>query len=166
MLRDVLTVDQWLAIMRIIIGLWWIKSVLHKEYPKFVKTGMMGWTNSLLDNHPYPFIAAPIRTLINISPTYFPYLVVLGELAVGIGLTLGLLTPVSALIAIFLNLNYLVTAGVKPTDYDEKRFGSVNACFRVEQGQNIVMIAAELVILAAGAWAVWSLDSVLGFFPL
>lgn len=41
-----LTVEQWLAFSRIGIGLWWVKSVLHKEYPKFVKTGMMGWTNS------------------------------------------------------------------------------------------------------------------------
>jgi hypothetical protein len=36
-----LTLEQWLALLRMGIGLWWIKSVLHKEYPKFVKTGMI-----------------------------------------------------------------------------------------------------------------------------
>jgi thiosulfate dehydrogenase [quinone] large subunit len=96
--------------------------------------------------------------LINLSPTVFPYAVVLGELAVGIGLTFGFLTPISAVVAIFMNLNYLVTAGVKPKDI------SVNPCFRVEQGQNIAMIAVELLIFAAGAWSVWSIDALLGVF--
>ena len=159
-LLSILTTWQWLAVLRIGIGLWWIKSVLHKEYPKFVKSDMMEWTNSLLDNHPVPAIAAPIRWLINLNPTVFPYLVVLGELAVGLGLTFGFLTPIAALVGLFMNLNYLVTAGVKPDDI------SINSCFRVEQGQNWTMIVAEVVIFATGAGAVWSIDSLLGLFPV
>jgi thiosulfate dehydrogenase [quinone] large subunit len=153
-----LTIEQWLAVLRIGLGLWWIKSVLHKEYPKFVKTGMMGWTNALLDNHPVPAFAGVIHRIINFQPTIFPYLIVLGELAVGIGLTLGFLTPISVIVALLLNLNYITVSGVRPNDI------SVNECFRVDQGQNFVMIVAELVILFAGSWAVWSLDSALGLF--
>jgi uncharacterized membrane protein YphA (DoxX/SURF4 family) len=41
----------------------------------------------------------------------FTDLVVLGELAVGVGLVLGLLTRLSALAAIFLNLNFLLMFG-------------------------------------------------------
>lgn len=160
LVNETITTQHWLAIMRIIIALWWIKSVLHKEYPKFVRSGMMNWTNSLLDNHPTPALVAPIRWLINLNPAVFPYIVVGGELAVGLGLLVGFLTPIAALAAIFMNLNYLVTAGVKPADI------SINNCFRVEQGQNIAMIAAELVIFAAGGWAVWSLDAALGLFPI
>lgn len=152
------TIEQWLAVLRVGIGLWWIKSVLHKEYPKFVKTGMMGWTNALLDNHPVPAYAGVIRRIINFQPTIFPYLIVLGELAVGIGLTLGFLTPIAAIVALLLNFNYITVSGVRPNDM------SVNECFRVDQGQNFVMIIAELVILFAGSWAVWSLDSTLGLF--
>ncbi len=160
LVNESLTTAHWLAIMRIIIGLWWIKSVLHKEYPKFVKTGMMNWTLSLLDNHPVPAFAAVIRRIITFNPTVFPYLVVLGEASVGIGLTLGFLTPLAALVGLLLNINYLLTAGVKPRDI------SVNPCFRVDQGQNVAMIAAEIVIFAAGAWSVWSLDAALGLFTL
>lgn len=153
-----LTIEQWLAVLRIGIGLWWIKSVLHKEYPKFVKTGMMGWTNALLDNHPVPAYAGVVRRIINIQPIIFPYLIVLGELAVGIGLTLGFLTPIATVVALLLNFNYITVSGVRPKDM------SVNECFRVDQGQNFVMIVAELVILFAGSWAVWSLDNVFGLF--
>lgn len=151
-----LTVDQWLAFLRIGIGLWWVKSVLHKEYPKFVKTGMMSWTNSLLDNHPVPAYAGIVRRIINFQPTIFPYLIVLGEAAVGIGLVLGFLTPLSALVALLLNTMYITVAGVRPKDI------SVNPGFRVDQGQNWVMIVSEIVILFAGAGAVWSIDSLLG----
>ncbi len=165
-LSENFTILHWLAVLRIGIGLWWIKSVWHKEYPKFVQTGMMSWTNSLLDHHPVPAYAGFIRRIINFSPKVFPYLIVLGELAVGVGLVLGLLTPLAAVVAILLNINYLTVAGVKPTDYDEKKWESVNACFRVDQGQNVVMIVAELVILGAGAWAVLSLDQALNLFPL
>ena len=63
-----LTPGQWLAFLRIGIGLWWIKSVLHKEYPKFVRSGMMNWTNSLLDNQPVPAFAGVIRRVINFQP--------------------------------------------------------------------------------------------------
>jgi hypothetical protein len=60
--------------------------------------------------------------------------------------------------AIFLNLNYLAIAGAKPKDIQ------VNPCFRVEQGQNIAMIAATLVIFAAAGWTELSVDSALGWF--
>jgi thiosulfate dehydrogenase [quinone] large subunit len=96
--------------------------------------------------------------IINFQPTVFPYLTVLGELAVGVGLTLGFLTPISALVALLLNLNYITVSGVRPRDI------SVNNCFRVDQGQNFVMIVAEVVIFFAGAGAVWSLDNLLGLF--
>ena len=158
LLNEDITVFHWLAMMRIVIGLWWIKSVLHKEYPKFVKSGMMSWVNGLLDNHPIQPAVKPLKAIINFQPTIFPYLIVFGELGIGIGLTFGFLTPLAAIAAILLNLNYLAIAGAKPKDL------SVNPCFRVEQGQNIAMIAAELVIFAAAAWTELSVDSALGWF--
>ena len=91
--------------------------------------------------------------------SWFPYFQLFGEFAVGVGLTLGLFTPVSALVGIFMNLNFLLMAGVEPTGGKD-----INPCFRVEQGQNITMILAQIVIFAAGGWAVWSLDGLLGLF--
>lgn len=158
LIGDVLGVHEWLAILRIGIGLWWIKSVFHKDIGKFLRTGMVSWTVEMAESHPWRGYGNAIKRIVTGSSSWFPYLVFFGELAVGVGLTLGFLTPVSALIGIFLNINYILLAGVKLRDE------SINPCFRVEQGQNWTMIVAELVIIAVGAGAVWSVDSLLGVF--
>ena len=153
-----LSVSHWLAILRIAVGLWWIKSVLHKPLRKFIEGGMVDWTISLADNHPVPAFASVIRTMVGKKRSWFPYLVIAGEAATGIGLTLGFLTPISALVGIFMNLNYLALAGVKPKDR------SVNPAYQCEQGQNFMMIAAEVILIVLASGAVWSLDSLLGIF--
>lgn len=153
-----LTVQQWLALLRIGIGLWWVKSVLHKPLREFVSGDMVEWTISLAENHPVPAFGRLIKNMVAPNASWFPYLIVLGEAAVGIGLVLGLLTPVSLVVALFLNLNYISLAGVRPKDI------SVNKSYQCEQGQNWNMMVAELVLLFTGAWSVWSLDSVLGLF--
>lgn len=155
-LLHLLEMNQWMAVLRIGIGLWWIKSVFHKDLRKFLQEGMVSWTSDLAANHPWQGYGRAMQRMLNRSAAWFPYLVVLGELAVGVGLTLGFLTPISALVAIFLNLNYLLMAGVQLKD------PSLNPCFRVEQGQNWTMIVAELVIFAVGAGTVWSVDRTLG----
>jgi thiosulfate dehydrogenase [quinone] large subunit len=151
-----LKVSQWLALLRISVGLWWVKSVLHKPLRSFLREGMANWTLSLAESHPVRAYGSLIKGLVGPNRSWFPYLVVLGEAAVGVGLTLGFLTPVSALVGIFMNLNYLALAGVKPADL------SVNPGYQCEQGQNLMMIAAEVVLFAMGAGSVWSLDRLLG----
>ena len=153
-----LSVAQWLALLRVGIGLWWLKSVLHKPLRDFVSGDMVEWTVSLAENHPVPAYGRLIKSMVQPNASWFPYLVVLGEAAVGIGLILGFLTPISLIVAIFLNLNYILLAGVRPDDV------SVNKSYQCEQGQNWNMIIAEVVLLATTAWQVWSLDSVLGLF--
>ena len=155
LLSDALGVEEWLAILRIGIGLWWIKSVFHKDIGKFLRTGMASWTVEMAENHPWRGYGNAIKRMVTATSSWFPYLVLFGELAVGVGLTFGFLTPVSALVGIFLNINYILLAGVKLKDE------SVNPCFRVEQGQNWSMILAEVLIIAIGAGAVWSVDSFL-----
>ena len=157
-LFNILTVEQWLAILRIGVGLWWLKSFFHKPLRKFVNGQMVTWTLALADNHPVPAYGRLIRRMVAPNASWFPYLVLAGELAVGLGLVLGLLTPLALLVAIFLNLNYLSLAGVKPRDI------SVNPAWQCEQGQNYNMVVAELVALATLSWSVWSLDSLIGLF--
>lgn len=157
-LFGILTVEQWLAILRIGIGLWWLKSVLHKPLRDFISEDMVNWTLSLADNHPVPAYGKLIRRLVEPNASWFPYLVVLGESAVAIGLIFGFLTPISLIVALFLNLNYLALAGVRPKDIN------VNKSYQCEQGQNYVMIVSELTLLATVSWAVWSVDSLLGIF--
>ncbi|MGB2896722.1 MAG: TQO small subunit DoxD [Anaerolineales bacterium] len=153
-----LNASQWLAILRIAVGLWWIKSVLHKPLRKFIGGGMVDWTISLADNHPVPAFASVIKSIVGKNRGWFPYLVIAGEAATGIGLTLGFLTPISALVGIFMNLNYLALAGVKPKDK------SVNPAYQCEQGQNLMMIAAEVILIVLASGTVWSIDRFLGIF--
>jgi thiosulfate dehydrogenase [quinone] large subunit len=153
-----LTVEQWLAFLRIAVGLWWLKSVQHKPLPQFVQSGMVKWTLSLADNHPVPAIGSLYRRMIEPNASWFPYFQLFGEAAVGLGLIFGFLTPIAALVGIFMNINFYALAGVRPKDK------SVNPGYQCEQGQNLMMIAAEIVIFFMGAGAVWSLDSLLGLF--
>ena len=99
-----------------------------------------------------------IRRLVAPNASWFPLLVLLGELAVAVGMILGFLTPISLLVAVFLNLNYLALAGVRPKDI------TVNSCYQCEQGQNWNMLIAEIVLLFTISWSVWSVDNLLGLF--
>jgi len=156
----ILTVNEWLAILRIGIGLWWLKSVLHKPLKKFVNGQMANWTVALAENHPVPAFGRFIKGLVAPNATWFPYLVLAGELAVAVGLIFGLLTPLSLLVAIFLNLNYITLAGVRPRDI------SVNKAYQCEQGQNWTMLVAEVVLLALVtiSGCTWSIDGLLGLY--
>ena len=153
---EALSIEQGMAVIRIGLGLWWLKSVAHKDYPGFVRSGMANWTVRLAENHPVPWFGRLIGGMVDRNRSWFPYLVVLGELAVGIGLTFGLFTPLALLVGIFLNLNYIALAGVQPNDR------SVNPCVHAEQGQNWSMLVPELALLLTGGWALWSLDALLG----
>ena len=74
------------------------------------------------------------------------WLVVLGEFSVGISLALGFLTPVGLIVGIFLNFNYFLLAGLKDQG---------------EQGQNLMMLLIEVVLLATGAGMTWGIDAAL-----
>jgi thiosulfate dehydrogenase [quinone] large subunit len=119
---------------------------------------MADWTIALAENHPFPAFGGIIKSMVGENRSWFPYLVLAGELAIGIGLTFGFLTPISALVGIFMNLNYLALAGVRPKDR------SVNPAYQCEQGQNINMLLAQVIIYVLAAGSVWSVDSLLGLF--
>jgi len=138
---------QWLAILRIGVGVWWLESVRHKDLGSFLRGGSMGWVESLTENHPIPAFAGLVRATALRSPRsrmVTSWLVVLGEASVGLSLTFGLLIPVGAIVGLFLNCNYLLLAGLRDQG---------------EQGQNLMMILSEIVILATLGGGVWSLDS-------
>lgn len=141
-----LTLREWLAILRIGVGLWWLESVRHKNLPAFLRGGSMNWVEKLTRDHPVPAYAGLIRRTSLGSPRsrlVTSYLVVAGEFSVGASLTLGLLTVAGAIVGLFLNLNYLLLAGL--TDQGE-------------QGQNLMMILIEVVILATAAGTTWGID--------
>jgi thiosulfate dehydrogenase [quinone] large subunit len=146
---DWLTLAQWLAILRIGVGLWWLESVRHKNLRDFLRGGAMDWVESLTKDHPIPPFANLIRAMSLSSRRrrlVTSWLVVAGEFSVGLSLTLGLLTPVGVIVGMFLNLNYLLLAGLRDQG---------------EQGQNLMMLLSEVVIFATAAGTTWGLDSVI-----
>jgi uncharacterized membrane protein YphA (DoxX/SURF4 family) len=72
-----------------------------------------------------------IKRLVEPNKRWFLYLILFGELSVALGLIFGFLTPLALIGVMFMNLNYLSLAGVKPT-----KDKSVNPCFQCKQGQN------------------------------
>ncbi len=147
---DWLTLLEWFAVLRIGVGLWWLESVRHKPLRSFLRGGAMGWVEKLVTgDHPVPPYARFIQRFVLASETrrvWNSRLVVAGEAAVGVSLVLGLLTPLGLAVGLFLNVNYLLLVGL--TDQGE-------------QGQNLMMILAQAVLLGAGAWGAWSLDNLI-----
>lgn len=144
-----LTLAQWLAVLRIGVGLWWLESVRHKNLRTFLRGSAMNWVESLTKDHPVPAYARLIQQVSLSSRRrriVTSWLVVTGESLVGLSLTLGLLTPVGAVGGLFLNTNYLLLAGLKDQG---------------EQGQNLMMILIEVVVLGSGAGRTWGVDALI-----
>jgi thiosulfate dehydrogenase [quinone] large subunit len=76
--------------------------------------------------------------------TLFTYLVVSGEIGVGLLLVLGLLTRLAALLALVMNANYLLATWALGTSY---------------QGLNESFLVMELVFLIVGAGRAHGLDA-------
>src|SRR5215211_700740 len=86
-----LTLAEWLAILRIGVGLWWLESVRHKDLRNFLRGGAMGWVESLTKDHPIkPFARTIQRTSLSSQRrrVVTSWLVVLGEFAAGVSLVL------------------------------------------------------------------------------
>ena len=146
---SVLDTEHWLAILRIGIGLWWLESWRHKDKRAWLERGAgIDWAASVAEKHPWALVRSSFARLVLPRKRAVAYLVVFGELAIGIGLTLGLLTPVAAVAGLVLNVVYFV---LMIKDW-------------AEQGQNSMMALIEIVVLGTAAWQVWSLDAALGLF--
>jgi thiosulfate dehydrogenase [quinone] large subunit len=143
------TVDRWLAVLRIGVGLWWFESWRHKNKEAwFQRNAGINWAASVAEKHRWPIVKRGFDALVAPRPKLMAYLVVFGELAIGLGLVFGFLTPIAAVAGMLLNLNYFV---LMIHDW-------------AEQGQNSMMFLAQLVIIGAHGWSTWSIDSALGWF--
>lgn len=132
----------WLVVLRIACGLWFLASGLRKASPDGVTRLIPSEMRKYLETAP-PFYRRFLEAVAIPHARIFALLVVAGEVAVGSGLTLGLLTPLSAVVGIFLNLNYLLATG---------------AGNHAEQAQNGAMVLIQLAVLATGAGRTAGLD--------
>jgi thiosulfate dehydrogenase (quinone) large subunit len=140
---------EWLAVLRIGLGLWWLESWRHKDKRAWFERGTgIDWAASVAARHRWSLVRVSFERLVQPYPRLMAYVVVFAELAIGLGLVFGFLTPVAALGGLLLNLMYFT---LMIHDW-------------AEQGQNSMMALVSVVVIGAQAWQVWSLDSLLGLF--
>src|SRR5262245_63618215 len=139
--------ETWLALLRVVVGAWFLKAVWTKlaigvawgvlPYPmvsprfvafhpkrvaEFAAGNPIGWYKDFLE-----------QTVLPSSPA-FARLQTYGEVAVGLGLILGLLTGLAALIGLYLCLNYALAT-------QWMSFG--------QQGFHLLLVTSMVVFLAA-----------------
>ena len=144
-----LTGAQWAAVLRIGLGLWWLESFRHKNLTAWIKRQAgINWAADIAGKHRWKFVGTGFDKVVRPHPKAMTWVVLMSELALGLGITLGFLTPIALFASIALNLLYFV---LMIHDW-------------AEQGQNLMMILIAVVALGLHSWQVWSLDHAIGLF--
>ncbi|MFD9301774.1 DoxX family protein [Streptomyces sp. NPDC060048] len=139
---------EWVAVLRIGLGLWWLESWRHKDKKDWFGGGGIRWAAGVAAEHRWGFVTRGFDLVVKPRPRAMAYLVAYAELALGLGLVVGFLTPIALIAGLLLNLVYLV---LMIHDWGE-------------QGQNLMMALISGVAFFAMGWQVWSLDNLLGLF--
>ena len=151
--------ETWLALLRVVAGAWFLKAVWTKlalglawgvlPYPtvsarfigfhpkrvaEFAAGNPIGWYKDFLEQ-----IVLPNASL-------FATLQVWGEVAVGIGLTLGFLTRLTALVGLYHAVNFGLAS-------QWMSFG--------QQGFHLLLVTSMVIFIGAGAGRAWGLDALL-----
>jgi uncharacterized membrane protein YphA (DoxX/SURF4 family) len=149
--------DKWLAFLRIAVGLYFVKSLVTKMSIVFaggflpvpaVSERWIGVMPKIVAKqaaeNPIASYKQFLEGTVLTHPELFAQLTAWGETAVGIGLTLGLLTGASSLIGLVLVTNYgLATQWMSPG----------------QQGFHLVLFALMLAFFMARAGRTWGLDA-------
>jgi uncharacterized membrane protein YphA (DoxX/SURF4 family) len=156
---DMSAPETWLALLRVVVGSWFLKAVWTKlawgslwgvlPYPtvsprfigfhpkrvaEFAASNPIGWYKDFLEQTVLP------------NAALFATLQVWGEVAVGIGLTLGLLTRLTGLVGLYLAVNYGLAS-------QWMSFG--------QQGFHLLLVTSMVIFIGAGAGRAWGLDALL-----
>ena len=151
---------HWLAVLRIVVGLYFVKSLLTKM--SFVLLGGVlpfpavseRWLNVMpkivarqASDNPLSFYKQFLEGTVLPNSSVFAQLTAWGETVVGLGLTLGLLTGLASLVGLFLVANYgLATQWMSPG----------------QQGFHLVLFFLMLAFFFARAGRTWGIDGWLG----
>jgi uncharacterized membrane protein YphA (DoxX/SURF4 family) len=148
---------RWLAFLRIVVGLYFVKSLVTKMSIVLVG-GILPvpsvserWINVMpnivtkqASQNPIASYKQFLEGTVLTHPELFAQLTAWGETVVGLGLTLGLLTGLSSLIGLVMVTNYgLATQWMSPG----------------QQGFHLVLFALMLTFFLSRAGRVWGLDA-------
>jgi uncharacterized membrane protein YphA (DoxX/SURF4 family) len=148
--------ERWLAFVRIVVGAWFLKSVLTKLTAglAFGFLPILEPTARWLDFMPTKvseytaggagWYAAFLRQVVLPNAHTFATLTAFGEAVVGVGLTLGLFARPAAVVGLFLSLNYLMATGWMTPG---------------QMGFHIVLVASMVAFIGADAGRAWGLDA-------
>jgi thiosulfate dehydrogenase (quinone) large subunit len=138
---------EWLALLRIGLGLWWLESWRHKDKRGWLRHGSgISWAGAVASEHRWPVVRSAFDRLVRPRPRLVAYGLITAELAIGLGLALGLCTPLAAAAGLALNLMFFT---LMIHDW-------------AEQGQNAMMALISVVVIGAQGWQTWSLDRLIG----
>ncbi|MFD7877862.1 DoxX family protein, partial [Streptomyces sp. NPDC059766] len=100
---------EWLAVLRIGLGLWWLESWRHKDRKDWFEHGTgIAWAADVAARHRWGAVRSGFGTVVAARPRTMAYVVVYAELALGLGLITGFLTPVALVGGLVLNALYFV----------------------------------------------------------
>jgi len=148
--------DRWVVVLRVVVGAWFVKAVWTKlglafladvipyptVSPRFLAFHPKRVAEFAADN-PIDWYKHFLEDTVLPNSRVFATLQTFGEVAVGLGLILGLLTGLTAVVALLLCLNYgLATQWMS--------FG--------QQGFHVLLITSMVIFLFARAGRVWGLD--------
>ena len=140
---------EWFVFLRVALGLWWFESFRHKDKRAWIERNAgIGWAASVAEKHKWGFVRRGFAAIVAPRPKLMTWVVLLSELALGLGLIAGFLTPIALVASALLCTLYFV---LMIHDW-------------AEQGQNLMMIAIAIACLGGRAWESHSLDSLLGLF--
>jgi uncharacterized membrane protein YphA (DoxX/SURF4 family) len=148
--------SEWLAVLRVVVGLYFVKSLVTKM--SLVMVGdilpvpavsarwfevMPKIVTRQASENPIAFYKHFLENTVLPNSSLFAQLTAWGETAVGIGLTLGLLTGLASLAGLVLVFNYgLATQWMSPS----------------QQGFHIVLFFLMLAFFFARAGRTWGVD--------
>src|SRR5437879_5843030 len=149
----------WLALLRIIVGVWFLKAVWTKLTVQLawgvvpylaVSPRFIGFqpkrVAEFAHGNPVDWYKQFLEGTVLPHARLFAHLQAYGEVAVGLGLLLGLCIGLTALVGLFLTLNYgLATQWMS--------FG--------QQGFHVLLVTSMLIFLGARAGRVWGLDGLI-----
>jgi uncharacterized membrane protein YphA (DoxX/SURF4 family) len=145
----VLSSGQALALVRIAFGGYFLTQGLNKMQGNWLVSadpllrGVIG--PALERNTAEGFYRPFLENVVQPNALLFSQLVASAEVAVGLSLILGLLLRVSCIVAVFLNLNYMLMKGLaNSTGSNDRQF-----------------VVCEIVLLLGAAGLVWGLDGYL-----
>jgi uncharacterized membrane protein YphA (DoxX/SURF4 family) len=149
--------DRWLAVLRIVVGLYFAKSVVTKL--GFVLVGgvlpvpgaSVRWIHTMpnivskqASDNPVLFYKHFLEGTVLTHPETFAQLTAWGETITGLGLTLGLFTGLASIVGLILVINYgLATQWMSAG----------------QQGFHIVLFALMIAFFGARAGRTWGLDA-------